>query len=544
MTKNRVYVVGVGMTKFEKPGRRAEVCYPDFAKEAITKALNDAGIKFEEVQQAVAGYVYGDSTCGQRAIYEVGMTGIPVYNVNNNCSTGSSALYLAKQIIESGNTDCVLALGFEKMERGSLSSKYFDRANPMERHITEMSELTEIGPGPMAAQIFGNAGKEHMKKYGTKPEHFGKIAWKNHKHSVNNPYSQFRDEYTLEQIMKSPQVVEGVLTKLQCCPTSDGSGAAILASEAFVRRHGLEKQAVEIVGMEMASDPESTFADKSLMKIAGYDMTRLASQRLFAKSGYKPQDVQVVELHDCFSANELVTYEALGLCGEGEAGAFIDRGDNTYGGKFVVNPSGGLISKGHPLGATGLAQCAELCWQLRGLAEKRQVANAQLALQHNLGLGGAVVVALYRLGFPAANSVLRNLTAATKAATSEEGFKVAPLLKLLEQAMQEDKDNLIEKVRAIYGFKVNNGPNGQTGFWVIDAKQGKGKIIFNGTQKCDVTFIISDDDVFELLTGKLPPQKAFFQGKIKIQGNMGFAMKLMDLQRSAQGRIEELRSKL
>ncbi|KAH8260216.1 sterol carrier protein 2 [Drosophila bipectinata] len=400
MAKNRVYVIGVGMTKFEKPGRRADVCYPDFAKEAITKALNDAGIKFEEVQQAVAGYVYGDSTCGQRAIYEVGMTGIPVYNVNNNCSTGSSALYLAKQIIESGNTDCVLALGFEKMERGSLSSKYFDRANPMERHITEMSELTEIGPGPMAAQIFGNAGKEHMKKYGTKPEHFGKIAWKNHKHSVNNPYSQFRDEYTLEQIMKSPQVVEGVLTKLQCCPTSDGSGAAILASEAFVRRHGLEKQAVEIVGMEMASDPESTFADKSLMKIAGYDMTRLASQRLFAKSGYKPQDVQVVELHDCFSANELVTYEALGLCGEGEAGAFIDRGDNTYGGKFVVNPSGGLISKGHPLGATGLAQCAELCWQVRGLAEKRQVPNAKLALQHNLGLGGAVVVALYRLGFP------------------------------------------------------------------------------------------------------------------------------------------------
>ncbi|EDV31566.1 uncharacterized protein Dana_GF14486 [Drosophila ananassae] len=403
MTKTRVYVIGVGMTKFEKPGRRADVCYPDFAKEAITKALSDAGIKFEEVQQAVAGYVYGDSTCGQRAIYEVGMTGIPVYNVNNNCSTGSSALYLAKQIIESGNSDCVLALGFEKMERGSLSSKYFDRANPMERHISEMSELTEIGAGPMAAQIFGNAGKEHMKKYGTKPEHFGKIAWKNHKHSVNNPYSQFRDEYTLEQIMKSPQVVEGVLTKLQCCPTSDGSGAAILASEAFVRRHGLEKQAVEIVGMEMASDPESTFADKSLMKIAGYDMTRLASQRLFAKSGYKPQDVQVVELHDCFSANELVTYEALGLCGEGEAGAFIDRGDNTYGGKFVVNPSGGLISKGHPLGATGLAQCAELCWQVRGLAEKRQVPNATLALQHNLGLGGAVVVALYRLGFPGAS---------------------------------------------------------------------------------------------------------------------------------------------
>ncbi|XP_011200055.2 sterol carrier protein 2 [Bactrocera dorsalis] len=545
MAKTKVYVVGVGMTKFEKPGRRADVCYPDMAKEAITKALQDAKLGFPEIQQAVAGYVYGDSTCGQRAIYGVGMTGIPVYNVNNNCSTGSSALYLAKQIIESGNADCVLAVGFEKMERGSLSAKYFDRVNPMERHITEMSELTEIGSGPMAAQIFANAGKEHMRKYGTKPEHFGKIAWKNHKHSVNNPYSQFRDEYTLEQIMRSPEVVEGVLTKLQCCPTSDGSGAAILASEQFVRRHGLESQAVEIVGMEMATDPESTFADKSLIKIAGYDMTRLAAQRLFAKANYKPQDVNVVELHDCFSANELITYEALGLCEEGKAGELIDRGDNTYGGKYVINPSGGLISKGHPLGATGLAQCAELCWQLRGLAEKRQVPGCKLALQHNLGLGGAVVIALYRLGFPAAaaRNVSNNLTAASTAANGE-GFQVTPLLKLLEIAMQEDKDNLIEKVRAVYGFKVTNGPNGQIGFWVINAKEGKGKIIFNGTDKCDVTFTINDADVTELLTGKLPPQKAFFQGKIKIQGNMGMAMKLLELQKSAQSRIDTLRAKL
>jgi len=542
MVKTRVYVVGVGMTKFEKPGRRADVDYPDMAKEAITKALADAKINYNEVQQATCGYVYGDSTSGQRALYEVGMTGIPVYNVNNNCSTGSSAIYLAKQIIEAGSADCVLALGFEKMERGSLSAKYFDRANPMERHITEMSELTEIGSGPMAAQIFGNAGKEHMKKYGTKPEHFGKIAWKNHKHSINNPYSQFRDEYTLEQIMKSPTIVEGVLTKLQCCPTSDGSGCAILASEQFVRRHGLERQAVEIVGMEMASDPASTFADKSLMKIAGYDMTRMAAQRVFAKTGFKPSDVNVVELHDCFSANELITYEALGLCEEGKAGEFIDSGSNTYGGSVVVNPSGGLISKGHPLGATGLAQCAELCWQLRGLAEKRQVANCKLALQHNLGLGGAVVIGLYRLGFPGQAGVKYNLTAAT--ASSPEGFMVTPLLNLLEQAMQDDEEKLIEKVRGVYGFKVTNGPNGQIGFWVINAKEGKGKITFNGSDKCDVTFIINDEDVTELITGKLPPQKAFFQGKVKIQGNMGMAMKLLDLQRSAQGRIEQLRSKL
>ncbi|KAI9586511.1 hypothetical protein GQX74_002358 [Glossina fuscipes] len=534
--------IGLWRKKLKSKSRRSDVCYPDFAKEAVTKALSDAKIPYTEVQQAAVGYVYGDSTCGQRALYEVGMTAIPVYNVNNNCSTGASALFLAKQIVESGNADCVLALGFEKMERGSLSSKYFDRANPMERHVTLMSELTEIGTGPMAAQIFGNAGKEHMEKYGTKPEHFAKIAWKNHKHSVNNPYSQFQDEYTLEQIMQSPQVVDGVLTKLQCCPTSDGSAAAILASETFVRRHGLEKQAVEIVGMEMATDPESTFKDRSLIKIAGYDMTKLAASRLFAMSNCKPSDVQVVELHDCFSANELITYEALGLCKEGKAAELIDSGDNTYGGKYVINPSGGLISKGHPLGATGLAQCAELCWQLRGQAGKRQVKNCKLALQHNLGLGGAVVVTLYRLGFPASANVKFNLTSATSA--TGEGFKVTPLLKLLEQAMMEDQENLIEKVRAVYGFKVVNGPNGQTGYWTINAKEGKGKITYNGKEKCDVTFIMSDEDVSDLITGKLAPQKAFFQGKIKIQGNMGFAIRLMDLQRSSQDRIEAIRAKL
>ncbi|XP_055375583.1 sterol carrier protein 2-like [Condylostylus longicornis] len=545
MAKIRVYVIGVGMTKFEKPGRRQDVCYPDMAKEAVTKALKDAKIDYSEIKQACVGYVYGDSTSGQRALYEVGMTGIPIYNVNNNCSTGSSALYLAKQLIETGNNDCVLALGFEKMERGSLSGKYFDRANPMEKHVEVMSTMADIEGSPMACQFFSNAGLEHMRKYGTKPEHFAKIAYKNHKHSVNNPYSQFQDEYSLEQIMKSPKI-HGVITKLQCCPTSDGSAACILASEDFVRRHGLEAQAVEIVGMEMATDPESTLKGQSLMKIAGYDMTKLAAEKLFAKANYKPQDVNVVELHDCFSANELITYEALGLCEPGKAGEMIDRNDNTYGGKYVINPSGGLISKGHPLGATGLAQCSELVWQLRGEADKRQVPNCKLALQHNLGLGGAVVVALYRLGFPnAKNRVKMNLTAATEAiADNPEGFQVTPLLQLLEQAMQEDKENLIEKVRAVYGFRVTNGPDGKVGYWVINAKEGKGKIIYNGKDKCDITFIINDEDVAELITGKLPPQKAFFQGKVKIQGNMGLAMKLLDLQRTAQHRIDELRSKL
>ena len=390
----KVYVVGVGMTKFEKPGSK-NWDYQDMAKEAGEKALADAGIAYDLVEQACVGYCYGDSTCGQRAVYTLGLTGIPIYNVNNNCSTGSTALYMAKQFIEGGIADCVLALGFEKMEKGSLGVKFNDRTNPMDQQFMLMNELRGVGAAPIAPQFFGNAGREHMEKYGTTPEHFAKIGYKNHKHSVNNPYSQFQDEYSLEQIKAAPMVWEP-LTKLQCCPTSDGAGAAILASEEFVKKHGLQKNAVEILGMAMTSDFQTTFSEKSSMKLVGYDMTKAAARRVYEQSGVGPENVDVVELHDCFSANELITYEALGLCGEGKAGEFIDSGANTYGGKVVVNPSGGLISKGHPLGATGLAQCAELNWQVRGQADKRQVKDAKIALQHNLGLGGAAVVTMYR----------------------------------------------------------------------------------------------------------------------------------------------------
>ena len=392
----KVYVVGVGMTKFEKPGSK-QWDYPDMAKEAGEMALADAGIPYEAVEQAVVGYCYGESTAGERAVYTLGLTGIPIYNVNNNCSTGSTALFMAKQFIEGGLADCVLALGFEKMEKGSLGAKWTDRVNPMDKHFTLMMQLRKFVAAPPAPQIFGNAGREHMEKYGTTAEQFAKIGWKSHKHSVNNPYSQFQNEYTLEQIMAAPMVYEP-LTKLQCCPTSDGAGAAILASEEFVKKHGLEKQAVEIAGQAMVTDLKSTFDEKSCIKLIGSDMTKKAAEKVYQQSGLGPENLDVVELHDCFSTNEMITYEALGLCPVGKGGEFVDSGANTYGGKVVVNPSGGLISKGHPLGATGLAQCAELNWQLRGKAEKRQVPGAKVALQHNLGLGGAAVVTLYRKG--------------------------------------------------------------------------------------------------------------------------------------------------
>jgi len=390
----KVFVVGVGMTKFEKPGSK-QWDYPDMGREAGQKALADAGIPFDAVEQAAVGYCYGDSTCGERAFYELGLSGIPIYNVNNNCSTGSTALFMAKQLVEGGLAECTMALGFEKMEKGSLGVKYTDRTTPMDKHFKLMVEQRGFAKAPAAPQMFGNAGIEHMERYGTKALHFAKIGWKNHKHSVNNPYSQFQDEYTLEQILAAPQVY-GPLTKLQCCPTSDGGGAAVLASEDFVRRHKLEAKAVEILGMAMATDMPSTFDEKSMIKLVGYDLTVKAAQKVYAQSGLGPENVDVIELHDCFSCNELITYEGLGLCPVGKAGEFVDSGANTYGGEVVVNPSGGLISKGHPLGATGLAQCAELTWQLRGEAQKRQVAGAKIALQHNLGLGGAAVVAMYR----------------------------------------------------------------------------------------------------------------------------------------------------
>ena len=389
----KVYVVGVGMTKFEKPGRRENWDYPDMARESGTNALADAGIDFSEVEQAFVGYVYGESTSGQRALYELGLSGIPIVNVNNNCSTGSTALYMAAQAIRGGLADCTIALGFEKMKPGSLEATWGDRTNPMDKQIVALAEIAEFA-FPPAPWMFGAAGREHMKQYGTTAEHFAKIGHKNHKHSVNNPFAQFQDEYTLEDILAARMIYDP-LTKLQCSPTSDGSAAAILASEAFVDKHGLAGQATEIVGQAMTTDFQDTF-DGTAKGIIGHHMNEAAARTVYQQSGLGPEDFQVIELHDCFSANELLLYEALGLCGAGEAPKLIDDGDTTYGGRWVVNPSGGLISKGHPLGATGLAQCAELNWQLRGAADKRQVPNVTAALQHNIGLGGAAVVTAYQ----------------------------------------------------------------------------------------------------------------------------------------------------
>jgi acetyl-CoA acyltransferase len=388
----KAYVIGVGMTDFAKPGSR-DWTYPDMVFAAATDALADAGIPYARVEQACVGYAHGDSTAGQRAVYSLGHTGIPVYNVNNNCATGSTALFMAKQFVAGGVSDVVLATGFEKMEKGPIAHSGGSSPHPMDQHINALMEMRGYQEAPVTAQFFGNAAREHMARYGSTPEMFATVAVKNHKHSVNNPRAQFRDEYSLEDIMAS-RMIHDPITKLQCSPTSDGAAAAIVASERFVVENGLQAQAVEITGMAMVTDTEKTFT-KSDIELVGAEMSRRAAAQVYAQAGIDAAGVDVIELHDCFSANEILTYEALGLCGEGKGGILALEGATTYGGQWVVNPSGGLISKGHPLGATGVAQCAELVWQLRGLAEDRQVSGARVGLQHNIGLGGAVVVAAY-----------------------------------------------------------------------------------------------------------------------------------------------------
>ena len=389
----KVFVAGVGMIPFAKPGASAP--YPAMAASAARAALDDARVPYGAVGQAYAGYVYGDSTAGQRALYDVGMTGIPIVNVNNNCSTGSTALWLARQAVAAGAAECALAVGFEQMAPGAITTMFNDRPTPFERFNDETDALVGMPDVPLALRYFGGAGLAHMRKYGTKLETFAKLRAKASRHAARNPLALFRKEVTADDVMASPALIPGGMTRLMACPPTCGAAAAVLVSEAFADRHGLAK-AVWIAAQAMTTDTESTFATHDMMRVVGYDMARAAARQVYEAAGIGPADVDVVELHDCFAQNELITYEALGLCGEGEAERFVEAGDNTYGGRVVTNPSGGLLSKGHPLGATGLAQCYELTHQLRGTADARQVEGARVALQHNLGLGGACVTTLYR----------------------------------------------------------------------------------------------------------------------------------------------------
>jgi len=362
----RVLVAGVGMVPFATPSKSDS--YDVLAEGAVRAALADAGVGLADVRQAYAGYVYGDSTSGQNALYRVGMTGAPVINVSNNCSTGSSALFLARQAVASGSADCVLALGFEQMQRGALKGHWDDRPSPFTRFDDVINRVQgDVADVPLAPRYFGGAGAAYCEKYGMDPAVFAQISVKSRRHAAGNPYAVFTAPVTAEEVLASPAIF-GPLTRLQCCPPTCGAAAAVVVSEAFARAHGLRAD-VAIAAQAMTTDTPASF-DGNLMRLVGYDMTAAAARQVYEAAGADPRDIPVVELHDCFTTNELLSYEALGLTDEGTAEKFIADGDNTYGGRVVTNPSGGLLSKGHPLGATGLAQCAELVWQLRGEAAR------------------------------------------------------------------------------------------------------------------------------------------------------------------------------
>lgn len=389
---NRVCVVGVGMTPFVKPGKSDP--YDVMGAHAALDALSDAGIDYKIIQQAYAGWVYGDSTSGQRALYRVGMTGLPIINVNNNCSTGSTALYLARQAVASGSADCTLALGFEQMSPGAIGQSFPTHPNPLGEFLALADESLDDARGaPMALRLFGGAGFEYQNKFGAKTKTFAKVRSKASRHAEHNSRAVFRNRISTEEVLQAPPLFLN-LTRLQCCPPTCGAAAAILCTPRFAARHGL-RSGIEISAQSMTTDYESTFADKSMIKVVGSELSQKAARAVYETAGIGPEDIKVAEIHDCFTTNEVLSYEALGFARTGEAEKFIEDGDNTYGGAVVTNPSGGLLSKGHPLGATGLAQCAELVWQLRGEAGVRQVEGARLALQHNIGLGGACVVTLY-----------------------------------------------------------------------------------------------------------------------------------------------------
>jgi acetyl-CoA acetyltransferase len=391
--QREVLVAGVGMVPFCKPG--ASPAYDEMGSDAIRLALKDGEISYDLVEQAYAGFVYGDSCSGQRVIYKAGMTGVPIINVNNNCATGSTALFLARQAVESGAVECALAVGFEQMNPGALGSVFNDRVNPFQDFDQACNDMVDVDL-PLALRYFGGAGRDHMQRYGTTLRDFARVRAKASRHASRNPLSVFRNEMTEDEVLEAPVIWPGVMTRPMACPPTCGAAAALLMSRDFARRHGLDPK-VKIAAQAMTTDTPATFEAHDMMNLVGADMARKASQAVYEATGVGPRDIQVVELHDCFAHNEVLSYESLGLCDEGQAARFIADGDNTYGGRIVTNPSGGLLSKGHPLGATGLAQCYELTHQLRGSAGERQADNVRHALQHNLGLGGACVVTMYEL---------------------------------------------------------------------------------------------------------------------------------------------------
>jgi acetyl-CoA C-acetyltransferase len=389
-----VLIAGVGMVPFVRPGRSEP--YDVMAEKAVRAALADACIAYGQVEQAFASFVYGDSCSGERALYRVGITGIPITNVNNNCASGSSALFLARQAVLAGVAECALAVGFEEMQPGALDRVFPTRADPLERHrdsvVAAMGLDEKASEIPPALLMFGSQLEWAARELQLSDEVFARIAVKARAHARDNPFAIFRDPLSVDEVLAAP-VVWGRLRKLYACAPSCGAAAVIVCSPAFARRHGLRSD-VAILAHEMGSDIASDLDPPNVPDALSRAATQRTAMQAYVRAGLGPQDIDVAELHDCFVSNELLGYSALGFCAEEDLERFVLEGRNTYGGQVVICPSGGLLSKGHPLGATGLAQITELTHQLRGNAGSRQVEGARTALQQNGGLGTAVSVAI------------------------------------------------------------------------------------------------------------------------------------------------------
>ena len=372
-----VYVVGIDMLKFQKAGTAKSV--QDLGSRAALLALQDAGLKIQQMEALYCGNLYqAGAMVGQRILQEIGQTGIPVVNVANACATGATAFREAWMAVKAGAYDLVLAVGVEQMGAGLLGGGGGGKGIPKEGLL---------GSATMPA-VFAEAGMEHARKYGTTFEQFAKVSVKNHHHSTLNPKAMYQIETPLEMVMNA-EMIAYPNTKLMCSVNVDGAAAAVLCSEKKAKELGLMKRAVRVKASVMTSDP---WQERDLVMPDVNTCTRMAAKKAYEMAGVGPEDVNLVELHDCFATAEILHYENLFLCGEGEAGRMIDSGAVALGGKVPVNVSGGLLSKGHPLGATGIANIYEVSTHLRGEADKRQVPNARIGVTHVIGLGSACAI--------------------------------------------------------------------------------------------------------------------------------------------------------
>ncbi len=370
-----VYVLGVGMIKF---GRYPDKDVPQLGADAALLALKDAGMTIKDIELLVCGNLFQSSSMNaQRILQQIGQTGIPALNVTNACATGSTAFREAYMGIASGMYDITMAVGVEQMGKMGLLGGGARSGGESVEGV--------LGSGLMPA-VFGQAGVEHMRKYGTTFEQFAKVSVKNHKHSVHNPLSQYQVEVSLGDVVKG-RMVAYPNTLYMCCPTGDGAAAAILVSAEKMKQ--FTAKPVKVACSVLTSDP---WTDRDLTMPDVNTLTRNAAKQAYEKAGLGPKDLDLVELHDCFATAELLHYENLGLCGEGEAGRMIDEGRTSIGGEIPVNASGGLLSKGHPLGATGVANIYEVVTHLRGQAGARQVEGAKAGMAHVIGLGSACTI--------------------------------------------------------------------------------------------------------------------------------------------------------